>query len=134
MLARRRADDRVMATAHPAAARFTATLAASGGALGLVLAAAGAGQGAPRACTSAAGRLGACGPGSLLGAKPYVTAILIGLLLGALIAIAAVLAWREVRSAFAAFAGRAPARPAVTSAGVRRASGHRGGLAPRARH
>ncbi len=123
-----------MATAHPAAARFTATLAASGGALGVVLAAAGAGQVAPRACTSAASRLGACAPGALLAAKPYVLAGLVGLLLGALIAIAAVLAWREMRSAFAAFERREPARTAAASAGVRHASGQRGTLAPRARH
>ncbi len=134
MVARPGADDLVMATPRPAAARFTATLAASGGALGAVLAAAGAGQAAPRACTSAAARVGACVPGALLAAKPYVTAALIGLLLGALIAVAAVLAWREVRSAFAAFERREPVRTPAASAGVRGASRHPGTLAPRARH
>jgi hypothetical protein len=123
-----------MASPHPAAARFTSTLAATGGALGLVLAAAGAGPGAPRVCTSAAARLGACAPGALVAAKPYFTAGLIGLLLGALIAVAAVLASREIRSAFASFEWRESARPAAGPTAVRRASGHRGTLAPRARH
>ena len=88
-----------MATAsHRVETRSVAALAAGGAGLGLVLAASRWGATAADRCMAAAHRLGACAPGSLVLAKPYVTAAVIGFLLGALIGIAAVLAWREARA------------------------------------
>jgi hypothetical protein len=126
MLARRRADDMVMAT-ESRVGGFVTTVAATGAAFGLLLAGSGAGQSAPRACSAAARGLGACAPGALGQAKPYVTAALIGLLLGALIAIAAVLVWREARSAVALLGRHESTWPAAVTR-------PRGSLAPRARH
>lgn len=126
MLGPSTADALVMATASrrtsPWTVRFVATIAGSGAALGLVLAAARSDGGAAAACATTARRAGACVPSALLGAKPLVSAGLIGLLLGALIAIAAVLTWREARAALAPPSGRRTARP-------RAAAPHRRGFA-----
>jgi hypothetical protein len=87
---------------RPGEARLLWTLAAAGAGLGLLLAASRSGG---AGCAGGA----ACAPGTLLGVKALVTAGLVGLLLGALIGVAAVLAWRETRSTVAAL--RRPARP-----------------------
>ncbi len=107
-----------------------AGLAVAGAALGLVLAVSRAGA---DGCASAAHRLGACAPGALIAAKPLVSAAVVGFLLGALIAVAAVLAWRETRSAVASVERRAA--PQRRPSSVRgRPSARRGTFAPRTPH
>lgn len=110
------------------AAGLVAALSAGGAGLGLMLAAAAAGHPASTACASAARQIGACVPGQLAGVKPYVTAALIGLLLGALVGIAAVLVWREAVAAFGPVGRRAPVPPRHSprspAAGYRGRIGH----------
>ncbi|MGI8802126.1 MAG: hypothetical protein ACR2KV_08140 [Solirubrobacteraceae bacterium] len=111
------------------AAWAVALTSAGGAALGLVLA--GSRTGSAGGCSAAARHLGACHTGSLAAAKPYVTAGLIGLLLGALIAIAAVLVWREVRAAvILAHRSTGPLRRPAPGPHT---GAHRGALAPRVR-
>jgi hypothetical protein len=135
MLAAATADAMVMATisrqTSPRAVRFIATIAASGATLGLVLAASRS-DGAAAACGAAARRAGTCVPGALLSAKPVVAACLIGLLLGALIAIAAVLTWREARAVLAPPHARRTPRPRRGAA--RHAHRHGFAVAHRPRH
>jgi hypothetical protein len=113
-------------------ARRVATLGATGAGLGLVLAASRSegSTAAARGCAAAARRIGSCAPSSLTAARPYVTAGLVGLLLGILIAIAAILAWREVLDAVGSLRRRerAAPRPAVAS------RGRAGSFAPRIHH
>jgi di/tricarboxylate transporter len=125
--------DRADATfeAEPRAAREALALAATavlGAALGLLLtAASGPIAGTAGGCAAAAGHL--CPASGVAAVKPYVTAALIGLLLGGLIAIAGVLVWREARAVAAGI--RRPTGPRARPVAHRP---HRPGLAPRAPH
>jgi hypothetical protein len=120
-----------MATSQtsPQTARFIATIAASGAAIGVVLMAARSGHPAS-ACTAAARHAGACVPASLASAKALVTAGLVGLLLGGVIAIATVLTWREARSVRDQLGRRPSPRPRAAAASHRRGFA----VAHRARH
>lgn len=101
--------------AHRGEVGVVATLAVAGAVLGFVLAVSRAGA---DGCASAAHRVAGCAPGALVAAKPLVSAALIGFLLGVLIAVAAVLAWREARSAAASLEPR-PAPQSRRSPAVR---------------
>ena len=108
-------------------AGVVATLGVGGAVLGFLLAVSRAGA---DGCASAAHRVGGCAPGALVAAKPLVSAAVVGFLLGVLIAVAVVLAWREARSAIASFERR-PAPQPRRSPAVR---GRHGTFTPRTPH
>jgi hypothetical protein len=115
---------------HP---RLVAAAAATGAAAGLVLAASRS-SAAAGGCRAAAGHLGACAPGALIAAKPYVTAGLIGMMLAALIAIAAVLLWHEMVTAFEAVGRGEPSRRRSSMVSGGRRAPAATALTPRPRH
>jgi hypothetical protein len=114
-------------TAHRGEIRVVATLAVGGAVLGFVLAVSRSGA---DGCAAAAHRVGGCVPGALVAAKPLVSAAVVGFLLGVLIAVAAVLAWREARSAVATL----ERRPAPRSRRSPAAGAQRGTFTPRTPH
>jgi uncharacterized iron-regulated membrane protein len=114
---------------RPGETRPVWTLAGAGAGLGLLLA--GSRSTGP-GCAAAAHQLAACAPEGLLGVKALVTAAVVGLLLGALIGVAAVLAWREARATVAAVRVPARPRPRAGVAPAERAAGRRAMGAPRA--